>query len=1576
GLLEHGRSWPAIARMVATKTEAQCKNFYFNNKRRYNLDDLVEQHRLPSGGERKLWRQSDGSQDREASCVGGESGSSSTSGAHEQEHDGESDGSGAGNQSSDTESAPSPRPPGGGSAKPTSQAGPSAEWAPGAATPGDVPSLAVKSEKDGTGEDVGPRDEHRRVKVEEEEDDEEEEEAGEGGGDAKKDASKEVVLAAAAAAAGHRDGEEGASEDDSSATCSADEMDVDGDESRCGRFTTEEYATVGNRALKRCDDLQHMVQRAAEIPAMVIDRTRRRQQRLQRRSSLCWSTPLENAQFRMTHPGTALAKQRVLGWPLEAKHLPVGFSTFPQCRSLVKSESLESVRTLEGNETSVWLVCIKAGLSVSRRASPSEQGWKIHGGTRLAATQTSHPLNSCFIHPPDPSKAGPKDLTKPSPQAASPHIPHSSVPPARASNIPSPPPLIPSSKPHGVAGSITQGTPVNYPPPVPGLLAPYQAAGGGGLGGPSPKGSISMGLPRHAEPVKHERGETTNCSNTDVAVYCDVNDSTCSRGQCSATPDRSIAKGTSGPKVLPDSNYRGSITQGIPADALYRIHHPNLRGDDDVIYSGEPLEGKSPALFSPHSTGVVQKAPEVSKPPSGYLEVSAGAKRSYDMMEGRSSAATQYEVRHGSRRARVVRLFHPDADVYASQRVLISMWRTLQKENCSTRGLTPEEHTRMTSGRKKNPPRATEGIDSAPFNSFEPTGKKRKNMGLRLLLRASIKNHSICPCLVRDVPQGTPMRMDPGELRHDVRSLISSRRTPVSGYPGSISHTSPSGGTHAESSAQASGRTPVSGYPGSIAHASPSSSHAENLQASARAAMGYPGSISRGSPVIVRDSSSAKHSEAGQSAGRPSPHERKPNSTPREKSQTPTPERQSVAQNPYEYPVIRGPTPDIHRGALSLSLEQALHSGLLIDPSAYFLPRHMAPVPGYPSYPFFHLPGYPENPALDNTRQTILNDYITSQQMGLPRGMSQRDQTLPPHFSPFMRTAAGASGLERLAYIPGGPMPFDSRAYAAAVSATQGSLPHMVQPSARGDEREKERERDRERESRAQPVQERSPSRKQQGTCVRTNARVRGTQRHGDIMSGVASGAGDPGAHKHTAGFAPRQPDAPARRAPASRPQDRGRRGQERPGPLREHRPHKACGRHEASRCRPDILRSEIALHHQLPGGKIRRTAPPAAPAAPPASVARSQAAAAHERFAAPVAQPVVSASPPHFKVAGGGSGGGAGSDTSKPVNHQAVAAAAVVAAAAAAATAEREEAPENPLFLLSRELKTRGRATMTAANFIHAIITHQISGDKDRQEGSSPLNLDSTSTGAKGNRPFFKSGGSQRWLSSGLQRDSSPSSTHRVITLADHIHEIITLDYTRNRSPRQSPPEAHSTVGGSGGPPPLARGQDSLPVPPPKPRAGEPSPPELTAEQLPSSLPMRKSPDESQDSPSGSEGGLEPASPPTSASSGSEQHDKPPTSSSARGASRPDPRGLAYSPAFFSKLTENTSAMVKSKKQEIYLKSTSTRDVGAGQPGTEIFQMPATPVSGTAHTPTPDPTNNLGLEDIIRKALMGSFED
>ncbi|EEC11848.1 hypothetical protein IscW_ISCW008711, partial [Ixodes scapularis] len=48
GLREYGTDWPALASLVQSKTKEQCKNFYFNYKRKLSLDEIVRTFREAS----------------------------------------------------------------------------------------------------------------------------------------------------------------------------------------------------------------------------------------------------------------------------------------------------------------------------------------------------------------------------------------------------------------------------------------------------------------------------------------------------------------------------------------------------------------------------------------------------------------------------------------------------------------------------------------------------------------------------------------------------------------------------------------------------------------------------------------------------------------------------------------------------------------------------------------------------------------------------------------------------------------------------------------------------------------------------------------------------------------------------------------------------------------------------------------------------------------------------------------------------------------------------------------------------------------------------------------------------------------------------------------------------------------------------------------------------------------------------------------------------------------------------------------------------------------------------------------
>lgn len=103
-----------------------------------------------------------------------------------------------------------------------------------------------------------------------------------------------------------------------------------------------------------------------------------------------------------------------------------------------------------------------------------------------------------------------------------------------------------------------------------------------------------------------------------------------------------------------------------------------------------------------------------------------------------------------------------------------------------------------------------------------------------------------------------------------------------------------------------------------------------------------------------------------------------------------------------------------------------------VHTAAYYMPRHLAPSPGYPHpYPYL-IRGFPDTAALEN-RQTLLNDYITSQQMhqwpaaaamaaqrsDLLRGLAPREQPLPLPYSTAPRGTSLRPLLPLTAIRPG-----------------------------------------------------------------------------------------------------------------------------------------------------------------------------------------------------------------------------------------------------------------------------------------------------------------------------------------------------------------------------------------------------------------------------------------------------------------------------------------------------------------------------------------------------------------------------
>uniref|UniRef100_A0AAQ5YEM7 Nuclear receptor corepressor 2 n=1 Tax=Amphiprion ocellaris TaxID=80972 RepID=A0AAQ5YEM7_AMPOC len=343
------------------------------------------------------------------------------------------------------------------------------------------------------------------------------------------------------------------------------------------------------------------------------------------------------------------------------------------------------------------------------------------------------------------------------------------------------------------------------------------------------------------------------------------------------------------------------------------------------------------------------------------------------------------------------------------------------------------------------------------------------------------------------IAQGTPMKQEaPGSgKRHDVRSIIAS--SPRS-YHNAPSHLEMRAERGRYEEAPKGRPSAVVSTASSIARSSPLTLGSEQGGKAHHSPVGYddkgalrtpyPGPSHRGSP-LSREASQRQHEGSSKNPTQ----ERKATPTPREMSATKSP-LSGVTDQTYERLLQGLGATDVYRQIPLAFDPAALPRGIPIEP-AYYLPRHLAPNPAYPHpYPYL-IRGFPDTAALEN-RQTLFNDYITSQQMhqwpaaaamaaqrsDLLRGLPSRDQPLPlpysaaprgiidlsqvPHLPVLVPPSAGTAGspMDRITYIPGTSTTFPGRPYTTS-PISPGTILLTKTISAKY-VRDRDRERDRE----------------------------------------------------------------------------------------------------------------------------------------------------------------------------------------------------------------------------------------------------------------------------------------------------------------------------------------------------------------------------------------------------------------------------------------------------------------------------------------------------------------------------------
>ncbi|XP_045425391.1 nuclear receptor corepressor 1 isoform X11 [Lemur catta] len=1636
GLVEHGRNWAAIAKMVGTKSEAQCKNFYFNYKRRHNLDNLLQQHKQKTS--RKPREERDVSQCESVASTVSAQEDEDIEASNEEENPEDSEVEAVKPSEDSPENATSR-----GNTEPVAELESTTETAPGAS-----PSSAAPSTKPAENENVETQA-NDSISVEtaepmEVDPQERSAEAGsvldppattkadsvdvemrvpENNASKVEDDTKERDLERASEKTEPRDEDlvvaqqinaqrpEPQSDNDSSATCSADE-DVDGEPERQRMFPIDSKPSllnptgsilVSSPIKPNPLDLPQLQHRAAVIPPMV--------------SCTPCNIPI----------GTPVS-----GYALYQRHI----------KAMHESALLEEQRQ---RQEQMDLECRSSTSPCGTSKSPNRE-WEV---------------------------------LQPAPHQVITNLPEGVRLPTTRPTRP-PPPLIPSSKTTVASekpsfimgGSISQGTPGTY------LTSHNQASYTQETAKPS-VGSISLGLPRQQESaksatlpyIKQEEFSPRSQNSQPEGLLVRAQHEGVVRGTTGAIQEGSITRGTPTSKISVESipSLRGSITQGtpalsqagIPTEALVKGSISRMpieesspeKGREETTSKGHVIyEGKSGHILSYDN---IKNAREGTRSPRTAHEISL--KRSYESVEG--------NIKQG--------MSMRESPVSAPLEGLIC--RALPRGSPHS---DLKERTVLSGSIMQGTPRATtesfeDGLkypkqikrESPPIRAFEGAITKGKpydgittikEMGRSIheiprqdiLTQESRKTPEVVqstrPIIEGSISQGTPIKFDsnPGQsaIKHNVKSLITGPSKlprgmpPLDIVPENIKVVERGKYEDVKTGEPVRSRhtSVVSSGPSvlrSTLHEAPKAQLSPGIYddtSARRTPVSYQSTMSRGSPMINRTS------EVTISSSKSTNHERKSTLTPTQResipAKSPVPGVDPVvSHSPFE-PHHRGSTAgEVYRSHLPTHLDPAMPFHRALDPAAaaYLFQRQLSPTPGYPSqYQLY---------AMENTRQTILNDYITSQQMqvnlrpDVARGLSPREQPLglpypatrgiidltnmPPTILVPHPGGTSTPPMDRITYIPGTQISFPPRPYNSA-SMSPGHPTHLAAAASAEREREREREKERERLAATSSDLYLRPGSEQPGRpgshgyvrspspSVRTQETM--LQQRPSVFQGTNG----------TSVITPLDPTAQLRIMPL--PAGGPSISQGLPG-----------SRYNTA---ADALAALVDAAASAPQMDVSKTKESKHEAARLEENLRSRSAAVSEQQQ--LEQKTLEVEKRSVQCLYTSSAFPSG----KPQPHSSV----------VYSEAGKDKGPP-PKSRYEEELRTRGKTTITAANFIDVIITRQIASDKDARERGSQSSDSSSSLSShryetpsdaievispasspvppqeklqayqpevvKANqaendptrqyegplhhyRPQQESPSPQQQLPPSSQGEGMGQvpRTHRLITLADHICQIITQDFARNQVSSQTPQQ-----------PPTSTFQNSpsaLVSTPVRTKTSNRYSPESQSQSVHHQRPgSRVSPENLMDKSRGSRPGkspershissepYEPISPPQVPVVHEKQDSmlllsqRGPEPAEQRNDSR-SPGSINYLPSFFTKL-ENTSPMVKSKKQEIFRKLNSSgggdSDMAAAQPGTEIFNLPAVTTSGSVSSrghSFADPASNLGLEDIIRKALMGSFDD